>query len=89
MSTIPNRASSDPGYGHDGIVPMIEGEIASPEPEFERMNWADVRDAQDAAPEGARQVLGWALAIMALLWTGYAAWSPGDSWQPSRCRAPR
>ena len=77
MSTSPNRAGTDPLYGHDGIVPMVEGGIAAPEPEFETMNWAEVRDADDAAPEGARQVLGWALSIMALLWTGYAAWSAG------------
>jgi hypothetical protein len=77
MITSPNRASSDPLYGHDGIVPMAEGEIASPESEFESMNWAEGRDEHDAAPEGARQVLGWALSIMALLWTAYAAWSAG------------
>ena len=47
------------------------------EQRFDRMNWAEVRDLHGVASEGGRQVLGWALAILALLWTGYTAWSAG------------
>ena len=48
-----------------------------PNRSFDRMSWAEIRDVQGVASEGGRQVLGWALAILALLWTGYTAWSAG------------
>jgi hypothetical protein len=40
------------------------------------MDWAEIRDVRERS-EGGRQVLGWALGILALLWTGYTAWSAG------------
>ena len=41
------------------------------------MDWAEIRDVHGVASEGGRLVLGWALGILALLWTGYTAWSAG------------
>ena len=56
---------------------MVEGEEVQAEPRFDRMNWAEIRDVHGVATEGGRQVLGWALSILALLWTAYTAWSAG------------
>jgi predicted nucleic acid-binding Zn-ribbon protein len=79
MSISPHRASIDPQpYEHEE-VPVAQGEQNQAEPRFDRMSWAETRDINDVASEGARQVLGWALSIMALLWTGYTAWSAGRS----------
>ena len=50
-----------------------------PSRSFDRMSWAEIRDVHGVATEGGRQVLGWALSILALLWTAYAAWSAGRS----------
>ena len=78
MSTNPNRVQHDP-YGHEEDIPMVEGEEVHGEPSFDRMSWAEVREVHGIATEGGRQVLGWALGIMALLWTAYAAWSAGSA----------
>ncbi len=77
MSTIPHRAQHDPRYGHEDDIPTVEGEEVHAEPSFDRMSWAEIRDVHGVATEGGRQVLGWALSIMALLWTAYTAWSAG------------
>jgi uncharacterized phage infection (PIP) family protein YhgE len=78
MSTNPFRAQGN-RYPDDleDQVPLVEGEEVPAEPRFDRMSWAEIRDLHGVASEGGRQVLGWALAIMALLWTGYTAWSAG------------
>ena len=78
MSTNPYRAQGN-RYPDDldEAVPMVEGEEVHAEPNFDRMSWAEIRDVHGVATEGGRQVLGWALSIFALLWTGYTAWSAG------------
>ncbi|HEY0627776.1 MAG TPA: hypothetical protein VGD23_00445 [Sphingomicrobium sp.] len=80
MSTNPFRAHGN-RYPEDPAeeVPLVEGEEVQAEPGFDRMSWAEIREVQGVASEGGRQVLGWALGIMALLWTGYAAWSAGSA----------
>src|SRR5688572_683227 len=80
MSTNPYRAQGN-RYPEDPAeeVPLVEGEEVHAEPGFDRMSWAEVRDVHGVATEGGRQVLGWALGIMALLWTAYAAWSAGSA----------
>jgi uncharacterized phage infection (PIP) family protein YhgE len=77
MSTSPHRAQHDPQYGREEEIPMVEGEEVQSEPRFDRMSWAEIRDVHGVATEGGRQVLGWGLAILALLWTAYTAWSAG------------
>jgi hypothetical protein len=77
MSISPRRAQHDPHPGHEDDIPTVEGEEVHHEPRFDRMSWAEIRDVHGVASEGGRQVLGWALSIMALLWTGYTAWSAG------------
>ncbi|MFL6778982.1 MAG: hypothetical protein ACJ8E8_08080 [Sphingomicrobium sp.] len=77
MSISPHRAQHDPRYGREDQVPTVEGEEAQAESSFDRMSWAEVRDVHGVATEGGRQVLGWALSILALLWTAYTAWSAG------------
>ncbi|HXG81349.1 MAG TPA: hypothetical protein VNJ05_06070 [Sphingomicrobium sp.] len=78
MSTNPFRAHGDRyPYDPEDQIPTVEGEEVHSEPQFDRMSWAEIRDVHGVATEGGRQVLGWALSIMALLWTGYTAWSAG------------
>jgi hypothetical protein len=80
MSTNPYRAQGgrypvDP----EENVPVVEGEEVQAEPQFDRLSWSEIRDVHGVATEGGRQVLGWGLSILALLWTAYAAWSAGRS----------
>jgi hypothetical protein len=77
MSTSPHPIRSDPKFGQQVDVPMVEGEGVQSEPQFDQTSWAEIRDVHGVATEGGRQVLGWALSIMALLWTAYTAWSAG------------
>src|SRR5687768_15707108 len=78
MSTNPYRAHGS-RYPDDQEehIPTVEGEEVHSEPQFDRMNWAEIREVHGVASEGGRQVLGWSLSILALLWTAYAAWSAG------------
>ena len=78
MSTNPYRAQGA-RYPQDPAaeVPLVEGEEIQTEPQFDRMGWSEIRDLHGVASEGGRQVLGWALSILALLWTGYTAWQAG------------
>jgi len=56
------------------IDPIVsEGETAIPP--FDDMAWTERRDEQRGA--GGRQVLGWALALLGVLWLGYTAWAAG------------
>ena len=79
MSTNPFRAQGN-RYADDqqDEVPVVESEEVHSGPDF-GMDWAEIRDVQGAASEGGRKVLGWGLSIIALLWTGYTAWSAGRS----------
>ena len=78
MSTNPFRAQGN-RYPDDqeDQRPLIEREEVHSEPGFNSSDWAEIRDIQGAASEGGRQVLGWGLGILALLWTAYTAWSAG------------
>ena len=81
MSSHPFRAHGN-RYPDDGPVehiPTVEGEEVSSDPGFDQMGWAEIRDVHGVASEGGRQVLGWGLSLLALLWTAYAAWSAGRS----------
>lgn len=77
MSTSPHRAQHEPLHDQVEEIPTVEGEEINSGPSFDRMSWAETRDLHAIASEGGRAVLGWALSIMALLWTGYTAWSAG------------
>jgi len=78
MSTNPYRAQGS-RYLNDqeDQVPLVQGEEGQSEQNFGRMEWAEIRDVQGVASEGGRQVLGWGLGIVAILWTAYTAWSAG------------
>ena len=80
MSTNPFRAQGN-RYPQDPVdeVPVVEGEEVHAEPSFDRLSWSEIRDVHGVASEGGRQVLGWGLSLLALLWTAYAAWSAGRS----------
>ena len=78
MSISPHRAQSDPlPSAAEENFPVYEG--FQPEPQFDQLSWAETRDEHEVATAGGRMVLGWALAVLALLWTGYTAWSAGRS----------
>ena len=47
------------------------------EPAFDNVEWTESRAERDPEGAGGRTVLGIALALLALLWTGYSAWSAG------------
>ena len=81
MSSHPFRARGNryPDDSQDQPVPATEGDQLYSEPDFDRASWAEIRDVHGVATEGGRQVLGWGLSILALLWTAYAAWSAGRS----------
>jgi hypothetical protein len=76
MTTNPFRAQGI-RYPYDEEVPVVEGEEVQAEQSFDRMSWSETRDVHGVATEGGRQVLGWALSVLALLWTAYTAWSAG------------
>ena len=75
--------------GQEPEAPAVEGAEAQGEQQFDQMSWTEMRDAQGGASEGGRQVLGWALAILALLWTGYSAWSAGQALATEPLTSPR
>jgi len=79
MSISPHPASSNRNPFEHEEIPIVEGGEVQAEPRFDRMSWTETRDLHEVASEGGRQVLGWALSVMALLWTGYTAWSAGRS----------
>ena len=78
MSTSPHRAPSDqlPSAVEESF-PTYEG--FQPEPQFDQLSWTEARGEEELASAGGRMVLGWALGVLALLWTGYTAWSAGRS----------
>jgi hypothetical protein len=80
MSTNPYRAQGGRYLDdQEDQVPVVGGEEVYSEPSFSPMEWAEIRDVHGVASEGGRQVLGWGLGILALLWTGYSAWSAGQA----------
>jgi len=76
MSISPHRAPSDqlPSASEENF-PVYEG--FQPEPQFDQLSWTAAQDEDEVASAGGRMVLGWALSLLALLWTGYTAWSAG------------
>ena len=78
MSISPHRAQNEPLPSKtEESFPVYEG--YSHEPQFDQLSWTETRDEHEMATAGGRMVLGWALAVLALLWTAYTAWSAGRS----------
>ena len=58
-------------------VPVVEGEEVHPEPEL-RARWIGPKPATPASPaKAAGRCSAGRCRILALLWTGYTAWSAG------------
>ncbi|QDP20318.1 hypothetical protein [Sphingomonas xanthus] len=74
MSISPKRAPNEFSLPE---TPVAEGDSFHQEAPFDAISWSENRDPDSVATEGGRQVLGWALAVFALIWTAYAAWSAG------------
>jgi len=79
MSTSPQRAPSDPRPSFEEAIPDMEREEFVAGSSFDQISWQTTREEHEVAGAGGRMVLGWALSILALLWTGYTAWSAGRS----------
>ena len=77
MSISPYRAGSDPVPQSPVDEPVIEADPGSEASLFDQLSWTARREEEEIASAGGRMVLGWALAVLALLWTGYSAWSAG------------
>lgn len=58
----------------DGEEPLLLTESAE---EFTSHRWDESLATEGPADAGGRAVLGWALALLAIGWTGYSAWSAG------------
>src|SRR5688572_10383910 len=73
MTAYPQYAERDPDAlpATDPVEPARE----DPVHQFDEMAWSEQRDEHRGA--GGRQVLGWALALLAAAWLGYTAWSAG------------
>ena len=76
MTIGPNRASSDPHPFYEGN-PQFDEQGGDERPLFDQLSWSETRDELETSSAGGRVVLGWSLAILALLWTAYTAWSAG------------
>ena len=79
MSTSPQRAPSDPRPSFEEAIPDMEREEFVAGSSFDQIGWQTTREEHEVAGADGRMVLGWALSILALLWTGYTAWSAGRS----------
>jgi hypothetical protein len=79
MSSQPYRASPDhPPFAEESYS-AVDRQTEGGTPAFDQLSWSEIRDEHEVATAGGRMVLGWALAVLALLWTGYTAWSAGRS----------
>ncbi len=46
-------------------------------PEFDQVQWSESQAERGLHGSGGRAVLAWTLTLLAILWTGYTAWSAG------------
>ena len=75
MNPFANRAEPPPS---DEAEPLdLTNALVSAEPTFDQQEWSESRAEERGA--GGRQVLGTVLAILALLWIAFSAWSAGRS----------
>ena len=75
MTSTPQRAEPLPPDEATVSTNLLSGSVDFVEPSFDREQWQERSSEERGA--GGRQVLGSALAILAALWIGYAAWSAG------------
>ena len=75
MNPFANRAEPPPS---DEAEPLdLTNALVSAEPTFDQQEWSESRAEERGA--GGRQVLGTVLAILALVWIAFSAWSAGRS----------
>ncbi len=75
MTATPHRAHA-PSPRIEGAQYETEHDEGAPPP-FDEMEWSEAQSEHEQAGAGGRAVLGWALALLAILWTAYTAWSAG------------
>ncbi|GAA4719796.1 hypothetical protein H9L13_08720 [Sphingomonas lutea] len=75
MNPFAKRAEAEPSsYDAPEPLELNAGDIA---PGFDQHVWAESQ--QEVRGAGGRQVLGTALAVLAVLWIAYTAWSAGGA----------
>ena len=57
--------------------PVAETADTAPASGFDQLQWAESRADEGPASPGGRKVLASVLVVLALLWTGFTAWSAG------------
>ncbi|MDQ3245544.1 MAG: hypothetical protein M3Q52_01380 [Pseudomonadota bacterium] len=75
--TAINPRADDPRSSQDEAVPSAAAPSQPFETGFDHVQWEETQAEAGPAEAGGRQVLGWALTLLALLWVGYTAWSAG------------
>ena len=76
MTAQPQRADAPPPLPEQP-QDVVSAEIANFERGFDQMRWDETQSEAEAHGAGGRAVLGWVLVALAVLWTGYTAWSAG------------
>ena len=72
--TSPNAASPQPP---EPEVPQTSAGESFPATGFDQRQWDENRTGEEPSTPGGRAVLAAALILLAILWTGYTAWSAG------------
>jgi hypothetical protein len=72
--TRPNAASPHPP---EPEVPPSQAGESFPASGFDQRQWDESRTDEEPSTPGGRAVLAAALILLAILWTGYTAWSAG------------
>ena len=75
MTAIPHRAAPLPQPIEDGPLDALHRE--QPQQDFDESEWVAPEVEPRAQGAGGRAVLGWTLALLAVAWIAYTAWSAG------------
>jgi hypothetical protein len=80
IMNAPRPRAADPDHRPDQFSQADEGFATEPVSEgFDPDEWIESQPGRQKAGAGGRAVLGTALTILAILWTGYTAWSAGQT----------
>ena len=71
------RAEFPPRAAEGLPVSPSSDQDAALDPEFDPLQWTESSEEHSVRTAGGRTVLGYGLALLALLWTAYTAWSAG------------
>ena len=75
MTATPHRAEPIPQPIEDELLELSQDAVL--DPAFEETEWTVPEIEPRPAGAGGRAVLGWSLALLAVAWIAYTAWSAG------------